>query len=116
MTTSQGDEMHKCELCGEPMPAGEEMFKLHGYSGPCPKPPLPKPPGIEKTFAHHSPTPETLEKIRGLRRAYSDLLREIDRVVPKSRERSIAVTDLETSAMWAIKGLVCNDPASKVES
>lgn len=28
-----------CELCGEPMPEGEEMFKYHGYSGPCPKPP-----------------------------------------------------------------------------
>ncbi len=33
----------KCELCGEPMPLGEEMFKYHGYSGPCPKPPMPKP-------------------------------------------------------------------------
>ena len=22
------------------MPAGETMFKFHGYSGPCPKPPL----------------------------------------------------------------------------
>jgi hypothetical protein len=30
----------KCELCGEPMPEGEEMFKYHGYSGPCPKPML----------------------------------------------------------------------------
>jgi hypothetical protein len=30
-----------CELCGEPMPEGETMFKYHGYSGPCPKPPLP---------------------------------------------------------------------------
>ena len=28
-----------CQLCGEPMPAGEEMFNYHGYSGPCPKPP-----------------------------------------------------------------------------
>lgn len=28
-----------CEMCGEPMPKGEEMFKYHGYSGPCPKPP-----------------------------------------------------------------------------
>ena len=35
--------MSKCELCGEPMPPGEEVFKFHGYSGPCPKPPLPKP-------------------------------------------------------------------------
>jgi hypothetical protein len=35
-------EVARCELCGEPMSSGEEMFKYHGYSGPCPKPPLPK--------------------------------------------------------------------------
>jgi len=35
-------EVTKCELCGEPMPQGEEMFKFHGYSGNCPKPPLPR--------------------------------------------------------------------------
>ncbi len=29
-------EQPKCELCGEPMPIGEEMFKYHGHSGPCP--------------------------------------------------------------------------------
>ena len=33
-----------CTICGEPMPPGETMFKFHGYSGDCPKPPLPKPP------------------------------------------------------------------------
>lgn len=32
----------RCNLCGEPMPAGEEMFNYHGHSGPCPKPPLMK--------------------------------------------------------------------------
>lgn len=32
----------KSELCGEPMPPGEEMFKFHGYSCDCPKPPLAK--------------------------------------------------------------------------
>jgi len=37
------DKQTYCELCGEPMPEGETMFKFHGYSGPCPKPPLPKP-------------------------------------------------------------------------
>ena len=26
----------------EPMPPGEETFRYHGYSGPCPKPPIPK--------------------------------------------------------------------------
>ena len=35
--------MPNCELCGEPMPEGEDMFKIHGYSGPCPKPPLARP-------------------------------------------------------------------------
>lgn len=36
-------EQSRCGLCGEPMPPGEEMFKYHGYSGPCPKPRLPRP-------------------------------------------------------------------------
>ena len=35
-------EIYKCELCGEPMPEGEEMFKFHGYSGDCPKTPIPQ--------------------------------------------------------------------------
>jgi hypothetical protein len=38
------EQTSKCEICGEPMPAGEGMFKSHGYSGPCPKPPLPRKP------------------------------------------------------------------------
>ncbi len=42
-------EIARCQLCGEPMPPGEEVFNFHGYSGPCPKPPLPK---VER------PTPE----------------------------------------------------------
>jgi len=38
----------RCTICGEPMPRGEEMFNFHGYSGPCPKPPLPlKPTALE---------------------------------------------------------------------
>lgn len=33
------DRILKCQLCDEPMPKGEEMFKYHGYSEPCPNPP-----------------------------------------------------------------------------
>lgn len=36
----QMSDVARCQLCGEPMPPGEEMFKYHGYSGDCPKPPL----------------------------------------------------------------------------
>ena len=42
--------MPNCELCGEPMPEGETMFKYHGYSGPCPKPPLIKPKGFAEKY------------------------------------------------------------------
>lgn len=38
--------MHTCQLCGELMPASEAAFKFHGYTGPCPKPPLPETPII----------------------------------------------------------------------
>lgn len=40
-----------CSLCGEPMPAGEEMFKFHGFSGSCPKPPIQKPTSKERIDA-----------------------------------------------------------------
>lgn len=40
MQDSERAQEAKCGLCGEPMPEGEEMFKFHGYSGGCPKPPL----------------------------------------------------------------------------
>lgn len=44
------DRQPVCELCGEPMPAGETMFKYHGYSGPCPKPPLSVPKNEVRRF------------------------------------------------------------------
>jgi hypothetical protein len=34
------NEIAICQLCGEPMPEGEEVFNYHGYSGPCPVAPL----------------------------------------------------------------------------
>ncbi|MCV5968908.1 hypothetical protein, partial [Lactococcus petauri] len=59
---------NKCELCGEPMPPGEEVFKYHGYSGPCPKPlattpsearPMHTKPTVDQLanrFDHHAPS------------------------------------------------------------
>lgn len=33
------DDAPTCQVCGEPMQPGEEMFMYHGSLGPCPKPP-----------------------------------------------------------------------------
>lgn len=38
--THEKTKTTNCSMCGEPMPKNEEMFQYHGYSGPCPKPPL----------------------------------------------------------------------------
>ncbi len=67
-----------------------------------------------KTFAYHSPSPEGLNKITTLRESFSALTNAINDTCPPSRERSVALTELETAAMWAIKAVVFNDPASSV--
>jgi hypothetical protein len=69
---------------------------------------------MKKTYAYHKPSPAGLEKISRLRQVFSDLHDLIEREAPNSRERSVALTNLETTAMWAIKAVVCNDPESEV--
>ena len=39
----------------------------------------------------------------------------IDEVCPDSRHKSVAITNLETTAMWAIEAVVFNDKDSVVE-
>jgi hypothetical protein len=70
---------------------------------------------IDKPFAYHKPGESGLAKINNLREAFSSLKKLIEEVAPASRERSVAITELETSAMWAIKAVVFNDSQSIVE-
>jgi hypothetical protein len=67
-----------------------------------------------KTFAYHKPSEEGLKKINMLREAFSELSSHISVLCPDTREKSVALTHLETTAMWAIKSVVCNDPNSEV--
>ena len=70
---------------------------------------------IDKPFAYHKPSPEGFMRITALREAYSTVKLAIEQHCPESRQRSVAMTELETSAMWAIKAVVFNDPQSEVE-
>lgn len=69
---------------------------------------------IDKPYAYHKPSEDGFARITRLRDAYSGLQRVIDETCPASRQKSVAITELETSAMWAIKSVVFNDPASEV--
>jgi len=70
---------------------------------------------IVKPFAYHKPSPSGLEAITKVREGYSVLKQLIEATCPQSRHLSVAITELETSAMWAIKAVVFNDPQSEVE-
>ena len=69
---------------------------------------------MKKTFMYHKPSDDGLAKITELRNAFSHLHSLIESTCPLSRERSVALTELETTAMWAIKSVVSNDPKSEV--
>jgi virulence-associated protein VapD len=69
---------------------------------------------IDKSFAFHMPSDDGLQKITRIQQAYSDVKRVLETEAPSSRQLSVALTELETSAMWAIKAVVFNDPKSEV--
>lgn len=66
---------------------------------------------IKKTFNYHKPSEEDLTE---LREAFSKMSDWIEANCGASREKSVALTNLETTAMWAIKAVVFNDPKSEV--
>lgn len=62
-------------------------------------------------FGYFKPADAMLPIIQEVRDGYSTLHKQL-LSLPASRQRQIAITELETSAMWAIKGLVLNDSGS----
>jgi hypothetical protein len=69
---------------------------------------------IDKPFAYRKPSDDGLARITVLREKFSELQKIIETLCPESRHRAVAITQLETTAMWAIKAVVFNDPASEV--
>lgn len=60
---------------------------------------------LERSLSNITPDAQTIRFIEVLRdsaKAYGAILEE----TPPSRERSLAITNLEQSLMWAVKGLV----------
>ena len=70
---------------------------------------------IDKPYAYHKPSPSGLEKINRLREHFSEGERLIKEICGNNRQSSVAITNNETTAMWAIKAVVFNDPDSQVE-
>ena len=67
---------------------------------------------MKKTYQQHVPSVAATEALDQIRYAFSQLHEKIERMVPPSRERSVALTELETAAMWVTKAIIHNDPMS----
>lgn len=61
---------------------------------------------VPHPFEYVAPTAASVEAIRNVRKAMMDLHDLILSTMPASRERSLAVTKLEESSMWANKAIV----------
>jgi hypothetical protein len=70
---------------------------------------------IDKPYAYHRPSPDGLAKITELRELFSLVEEKLKALCPPSRHLSVALTNNEQTAMWAIKAVVFNDPDSVVE-
>ena len=66
-------------------------------------------PDIERNFTYHPPKTGHAEKYQLLRSKAKELAYLFDSLCPKSRERSIAMTDLESAVMWANAAIARNE-------
>ncbi|PJN53650.1 hypothetical protein PAEVO_03710 [Paenibacillus sp. GM2FR] len=56
---------------------------------------------IENNFSYHAPTPGQPEIYQAIREKAKELAYLIDELAPGSREKSLAMTNLEQSVFWA---------------
>lgn len=64
----------------------------------------------KRSLTNHTPSPAALARIEALREAGKGLVDLLFEAVPHSRERSLALTHLEETVMWAVKAVVLTDP------
>ena len=63
---------------------------------------------IQNNFTYHAPKEGQPEKYAALRDKAKELAYLIDEVCPDSREKSVAMTQLETAVFWANAAIARN--------
>lgn len=63
---------------------------------------------IENYFTYHAPKEGQPEKYERIRAAAKDFATVINEECPDSREKSLAITNLQQASMWANASIACN--------
>jgi hypothetical protein len=64
---------------------------------------------IENNFIYHAPKEGQAEKYQAIRDLAKEVAHFINDVCPESREKSLALTNLEQSIMWANASIARNE-------
>lgn len=70
---------------------------------------------LETAFTYHPPHGDQPVRYVRLREAAKGLAALIAELTPKSREQSVALTNLETAVFWANAAIARNEPSPDVE-
>ncbi|SYX84623.1 DUF7681 family protein [Paenibacillus alvei] len=66
-------------------------------------------PVIENNFKYHVPKEGQPEKYNAIREKAKELANVIEELCPNSREKSLAMTNLEQAMMWANASIARNE-------
>jgi len=64
---------------------------------------------LDNRFRYHAPKAGQPEKYTAIRDKAKELAELINRLCPESREKSLAITSLEESSMWANASIARNE-------
>ena len=64
---------------------------------------------LDNRFSYHSPKEGQPQKYTAIREKAKELAHMIDELCPNSREKSVAMTNLETAVMWANASVARNE-------
>ena len=60
---------------------------------------------IVRNMVNHAPDRQTQKQMENLRYHYHLTVREMQKILPESRERSLAMTKMEEALMWSMASL-----------
>lgn len=67
----------------------------------------------KRSMTNVRPGDEAIEKIEEVREKAKEMVDVIFFCIPECRERSLALTHLEETVMWAVKGICLTDPEAR---
>ena len=64
---------------------------------------------LEERFTYHEPKGDQLDRYQEIRKQAYELALTIASLTPRSREQSLAITNLEQAIFWANAGIARNE-------